>query len=212
MEFVLRYRGALPAKPSNTVVAKHKVRLYLHPQLQELCRRERVWQPASANGLPIAKIKGRRLHVTSLNSGVFFRVPFRGIDFIPLVSRPHELACQVDILWLRREKPGEIVGDGGDLDNRLKTLFDGLRMPYSDSDVPEGAAIPEGRCYCLLEDDALITKISITTYQLLEPLPLSPPEIEGNQPGHPGQDVDLILRILVQSTSQQGGVEGFNYA
>jgi len=204
MEFVLRYRGPLPAKMRGTIAEKHNIRLQLHPQLEELCRRNRLWQPAITD-LPIATLKNRRIQFNpDFSAPLFARIPLRGVDFVPLVTRHRELACQLDILWLRREKAGEIIQDGGDLDNRLKALFDGLRIPYEEKELPNGNIAPTSgtRCYCLLEDDALITKLAVTTYQLLEPLTGKAPET----------DVDLLLRVLVQSTSQQGGVEGFNYA
>lgn len=205
MEFILRYRGPLPAKMTGTNQEKHRIRLQLHPQLEHLCQQMRVWQSYAANGLPIARLKNRRLDLSGTNPNDFiFRVPMRGVDFIPLVTRRRELACQLDIVWLRRERAGDILNSGGDLDNRLKSLFDGLRIPHEEKELPTGRIAPPvgPRIFCLLEDDALITKLTISTYQLLEPL----------EPGIAETDVDLLLRALVQSTSQQGAPEGFNYA
>jgi len=85
---------------------------------------------------------------------------------------------------------GDIV-HGGDLDNRLKNLLDGLRMPEREDDL-KGCEPGTGKpFYCLLEDDALITKLSVSTYQLLEP---------SVEPGDQ-HDVDLILNVTVHSTS-----------
>jgi hypothetical protein len=71
---------------------------------------------------------------------------------------------------LRRDHPGNLVSYGGDIDNRLKTLFDALRMPNT---CDELAGVPpeadEDPFYVLLEDDALITKVSVTTDRLLLP-------------------------------------------
>jgi hypothetical protein len=95
----------------------------------------------------------------------------------------------LDITWLRREEAGKIV-DGGDIDNRLKTLFDGLRMPHNGNEIASPPATDNERRYCLLEDDKLITKLSVSTHQLLEPM----------QPGEEPQDVDLLLHVAVEPT------------
>lgn len=50
-----------------------------------------------------------------------------GQPFIPLVTEELGLRCKLDILFLRPENPGSLFVRG-DLDNRLKTLFDGLRI------------------------------------------------------------------------------------
>ena len=52
----------------------------------------------------------------------------------------------------------------------MKTLFDAFRMPINDSELPSGAKPMEGESpfFCLLEDDNLITKISVATDRLLE--------------------------------------------
>ena len=57
----------------------------------------------------------------------------------------------------------------GDIDNRLKTLFDALRAPKNATEIPKGA-VPgpdEDPFFCLLEDDALITAVSVETERLL---------------------------------------------
>jgi hypothetical protein len=52
--------------------------------------------------------------------------------------------------------------------NRLKTLFDALSMPANAQQIPSGAdAEPDGRVFCLLEDDKLITSITVTKDRLL---------------------------------------------
>jgi hypothetical protein len=71
------------------------------------------------------------------------------------------------VLFLRREKPGKVFMRG-DIDNRLKTLFDAVQMPHLGQDV--GDQIPgveEDPFYVLLEEDELIADISVTTDLLL---------------------------------------------
>jgi hypothetical protein len=94
-----------------------------------------------------------------------------GGRFIPLVSNLGGFACSLDILFLRRDNPGNMIRSGGDIDNRIKVLLDGLRMPENDAEL---GGIPidsqaENPFFCLLEDDNLITKLSVTTDRLILP-------------------------------------------
>ena len=59
--------------------------------------------------------------------------------------------------------------DGGDIDNRIKTLIDALRIP-SGGEIPDEWVPDEGDTplFCLLEDDKLVSAFSVTTDRLLE--------------------------------------------
>jgi hypothetical protein len=94
-----------------------------------------------------------------------------GYRFVPLICKAEGLACALDILFLRRDNPGDLIISGGDIDNRIKTLFDALRMPQECQELT-GFSPEEGEnpFFCLLEDDALITHVSINTDRLLTPL------------------------------------------
>ena len=62
----------------------------------------------------------------------------------------------------------EIVGvPRRDIDNRVKTLLDGLRCPQNDHEVGENTPRDIGPIYTLLDDDHLITKLSVNTSHLL---------------------------------------------
>src|SRR5438105_10912291 len=85
-------------------------------------------------------------------------------------KRRLELICSIDILLLRPDPPGKVLVSG-DIDNRLKTLFDALRLPKGAQelvgyDKPE---VDEKPFFCLLEDDSLITHVSVETDVLLQP-------------------------------------------
>ncbi len=89
--------------------------------------------------------------------------------YIPTVSSAMELVCSLDVLFLRQGAPGKLIEQNSDIDNRLKTLFDALRVPSGQevqnirySRVPAGHPV----C-CLLEDDRLITGVSVNTDRLL---------------------------------------------
>ena len=97
--------------------------------------------------------------------------------FLPLVGQAVGLVAELDILFLRPQAPGYLVQHGGDIDNRIKTLLDALRIPLAADELPLGdAPRPDEEPFCaLLEDDALITRLAITTDQLL--LPAQPGEV-----------------------------------
>jgi len=70
---------------------------------------------------------------------------------------------------LRPHAPGDVIS-AGDLDNRLKTLFDALRIPVLNERYSGRSPGDDEKpyFYCVLEDDKLITKVSVETDQLLE--------------------------------------------
>ena len=70
--------------------------------------------------------------------------------------------------------PGSIVTKKGDLDNRLKTLLDGLRIPTSQQEIrtfTSQETLEENEYICLLEDDVLITALQIEMARNLGVLP-----------------------------------------
>lgn len=198
MDFVLRYRG--PLASNGSVKEKHDIRRTIHSQLQELCKQEPLLAQANLDTLPLGVLKGREVEVPRPLEVMYFVVALGGFHFVPIIHRPHELACSLDILFLRRERPGAIVQHGGDLDNRLKTLFDALRMPHDAAELRGiSANATDERLYCLLEDDALITRVAVSTQQLLEPL----------APGEHGSTVELLIHVTVQSTHPMWANVGF---
>ena len=76
--------------------------------------------------------------------------------------------CALNILFLRRDQPGNLVTHGGDIDNRMKVLLDALRMPQECQEVVgDSPTSDEDPFLCLLRDDSLITKLTIETDHLL---------------------------------------------
>ena len=88
-----------------------------------------------------------------------------GRKFLPIVRETFLLTCSLKVLFLRRGPPGRVY-EGGDLDNRLKTLFDALSVPAHPEQVMADEEAPDVM-YTLLEDDSAITKIDIETHRLL---------------------------------------------
>jgi hypothetical protein len=89
--------------------------------------------------------------------------------FVPLVAKCFATACCLDILLLRPEGSDPLVSQAGDIDNRIKTLFDALRIPKPDETEGLTPAEGENPFFCLLEDDALILEFHISTDRLLVP-------------------------------------------
>ena len=157
MEFRLVYRGAL--RSNDSVAAKHKLRRALHPQLKALWN-----QPPLEQQRPLYMDANAAFGSLRQTQGRF--------TFAPLVNSKLSLVAELDILFLRRQRPGALLHHGGDIDNRLKTLLDSLRVPQAkQSEIPQDESpLPgEDPLYCLLEDDALVTRLTVTTDQLLEP-------------------------------------------
>ena len=115
-----------------------------------------------------------------------------GYKFVPLISNHLKLSCALDILFLRRDMPGiPLIRSGGDIDNRLKVLFDALRIP-TDCHELAGAtkeADEDPYFFCLMEDDAMITEVAVATDTLLSPCG------SGRE-----SDVHLVIKVKVRPT------------
>ena len=155
MQFTLSCRGEL--KANRGVKDKHRLRLHFNTQLTQL------WQQQ-----PLVEC-GDFLDSNSHYGCV--RV-LAGQRFVPLVTLQNRTLARLAITLLRPGSPGQLFHSGGDIDNRLKTLLDALRMPASAQEMPVRPVedTHDATTYCLLEDDNLIESISVTTDRLLEPI------------------------------------------
>ena len=217
MEFRLIYKGSLPAASSGgggrRSVEKHALRKEFHKQLRELWKQhpdlrqqceERyvvLVTPQKLVSYPGPGVK-QIIHESHFPGGHPDAKPWVeqiadshqrfGGRFVPLVSKAGGFTCSLDILFLRRDNPGGLISSGGDIDNRIKVLLDGLRMP--DSVAECGGSPPtddENPFFCLLENDDLVTGLSVTTDRLLTAM-------DSAERVH---DVHLIIRVTVQNPS-----------
>lgn len=175
MEFRLTYEGTLLGASRKDTRARHKheIRKAFHKQLR------RLWEvnPYLRDGQPVTFAHGKNpfsgtAHGTTLTEWLAPRYSRCGYRFVPLVREELSLICAIDILFLRPGSPGSVLGIGGDIDNRMKTIFDALRLP-ANTDELGGYLTPEDGedpFFCLLEDDRLITHAAIETDTLLEPV------------------------------------------
>jgi hypothetical protein len=91
-----------------------------------------------------------------------------GYKFVPLVSSDLQLTCGLDILLLQRDKvSAPLIHQTGDIDNRLKVLFDALQVPKHCEGIPSDDIETQPYFFCLLENDVLITDVTVTTDTLL---------------------------------------------
>lgn len=156
MRFTLTYDGQLLSRGDST--HKEHIRQALHPQLVELWTHDPLsmypeyLQSEQVGGFSVLREVGDQVYA-------------------PLVSTRLHLLVELDILMLRPERPGGVVTSGGDIDNRLKTLFDALGVPTQPQDIAPaaGPSSIESPIFTLLEDDALISRLSVDTDRLLAP-------------------------------------------
>jgi len=190
MEFRLLYKGPLPAASSASTRAteKHQLRKHFHKQLRELWKQHPDLREQAEAYFRVTTTPENQVSYPGPGVRHIERVPHGtpgaktwvehiaddhqrcGGRFVPLVSKAGGYTCALRILFLRRDNPGHLVTSGGDIDNRIKVLFDGLRMPNTMGelgDLPIDA--DESPFFCLLEDDDLITSVSVTTDRLLIP-------------------------------------------
>lgn len=193
MEFRLVYEGILPAQSGGNahLREKHAIRKEIHKQLKTLWY---VQAPlvgfATHRMISDDASTGEHREWTSLDE-IAAKYKRFGFNFAPLVGRHFGLVCSLDILFLRRENPGAVITQGGDLDNRIKLLFDALRMPKDGAELPTGCVPDEGEkdyFFCLLEDDLLITEFAVTSDRLLAPL----------RSGDGPNDVYLVIKVKIK--------------
>lgn len=193
MEFRLLYRGQLVADAGQK--QKHRIRTQMHRQLKRLWEVHPALRALAVNGIrPLGEAdkSGVRMEtplayrLTDFANNYFKVGQFR---FVPLVTNCLALSCGLGIVWMRREDPTKIIQQHGDLDRRLITLFDALRMPKPGTEIA-GLSPSRGEdpFFCLLEDDSLITDIQVTADHLLTPPP----------PSHPDTDTCIVIRVRVK--------------
>ena len=152
MRFRLYYRGSLQAnaKPQQ----KSELRKIFHKQLEVL------WQQD-----PLVDMSNY-INPDYLPNDCYLGEQRDTTIFYPIVSQKIWTIAELDILMLRPGNPGSIWAGGGDIDNRLKTLFDSLKVPDAGTQHFHDG---QTSVFCLLQDDKLITRVSVETDRLLDP-------------------------------------------
>ena len=174
MEFHLVYAGDLLKSSGNNerrTWEKHAIRRHLHEQLKRLWETHAALKNYAARTIEIDDNGGQLNPPKPFLEYLAHGYSRAGIGFIPLMTEANGLVCQLEILLLRPEGPGAIVDSAGDLDNRMKTLIDALKIPENASQMKKRASDePDPNpMYCLLQDDKLITSLKVHTDRLLYP-------------------------------------------
>jgi hypothetical protein len=158
MRFRLVYRG--PLASNGTAKQKQEIRRVLHPQLAAL------WKQTPLSDYP------EYLEAVPGTGTISLLHQVANFSFIGLVSSRIHLLAELDVIFFRQQPPGELLRYGGDIDNRVKTLLDALRVPVA-QEIPAGDSPRPGEApfHCLLEDDALVAKLSVDTERWLEDVP-----------------------------------------
>ena len=190
MRFRLYYDGPLrpnqrdpmPNQTDKLASHKHKLRQCFHRQLKVLWETHPFLAQHKVHGPSHEEHGAQRLAGSA--AGVWGHsgpdmIPLaqhvqtqhheHGYEFIPLVRTNWHLRCAIHIVLLRCDPPGAAI-HAGDIDNRVKTLIDGLRKPESPNELTghETPSVDETPFYCLLQDDKLITEFSVETDRLLD--------------------------------------------
>jgi len=155
VEFYLTYQGPLPS--NGTPIDKHKIRKDFHNQL------ERLW-----NMPPLDYSKEQLLSGVDDAGHINIIKPIGGVKFASLICKKLYLYTLLDITLLWPDVPGKIINTG-DIDNRLKTLFDALSCPDENQmqQIKKKESFTNNTFHCLLEDDKLIQSVNIKTHTWL---------------------------------------------
>lgn len=167
MQFRLTYEGELVSTQDNDQSQfddrrrkqKHALRKWFHPQLQHL------WATH-----PMLKLRNQSVpEQENYMARTAKEYSCDGYNYVPVLRKGDHAICHIETLFLRRQMPGGLIR-GGDLDNRMKTLYDALRMPNNPSEMKDipGPEEHEKPFLVLLEEDNLITHTAIETDILLD--------------------------------------------
>jgi len=204
MQFRLVYHGPLkssqPGKQRRradpVTDQKHEIRRAFHEQLREVWAQTSVLKESEKTPTSFAQMIERGDHERwgadrfperekryPLAELVAYAHQEFGHEWVPLARKDYRVHCELDITLLRRDGYGSAL-ENGDLDNRTKTLIDALKKPSSINEMPNQADKPrddERPFYVLLEDDSLVSRISVETDRLFYPkmtFPKSPRRLD----------------------------------
>lgn len=154
MEFCLFYQGKL--KSRDGAAGKHEIRASLDRQLRSISHSQTFSHSFKPDWEGKRSSKEQPMFVERMGKRFWF-----------LISENLATKVNLSLTILVPHETARIVHNGGDIDNRIKTLFDALRVPAADSEVPSNDQFDysDSGMYCLLEDDKLIDRISIRSYQ-----------------------------------------------
>ena len=150
MEFTLYYKGKL--KSNGNTKEKQRIRNYFSNQIKKLWDQE-----------PLINFK----QFLDDETDAFSR-QIKGVKFSSIINNEFHYVADIDIVLLHNEPIYKMIKNGGDIDNRIKTLLDALKMPSRDEfPVMLRENNENDRIFCLLHDDSLVSSLKITAKQYL---------------------------------------------
>ena len=197
MKFRLTYEGRLQG--NGTAKHKHEIRKAFHPQLKRLWEVEPnlsawklgdpdIWKDDKWTLRAGSAVRAAANPAWQDLAEQYSRTNFR---FVPLARTSAGLSVGLDVLFLRPEPPGGII-KSADIDNRLKTLFDALRMPTNADELGGYTAdLGEDPFFVLVEDDRILSHVSVETDTLLEPTPAANKQFLTN-------DARLVITVTIR--------------
>ena len=175
MKFKLVYVGEVKINPKRRSQHLQDIRDVLSPQLKRLSE----ISPYNEIKAKLEK-KGKAIKTVG------------GVKFFPLITPDLNLLAELDIQILHPELLGT---PRADIDNRMKTLLDALKRPQSEHEIAEHMNRNDV-CYTLLDDDHLVTKMTINTSHLLYR--------ENDFPPKKDHDYELLIIITVNIKASKG--------
>lgn len=176
LEFKLLYQGQLlgASRDDKRPHHKHELRKEFHKQLKRLWTTKSPLKERTLSNIPraldAAYYSKPEDAFISYSKTVADKFTYHGYSFLPVISDELFLTCSIEILFLRPEE-SRMIFQMGDIDGRIKTIFDSLRMPSVQEASQLKNEFPptddEKPMYCLLEDDKLISEVRLATDQLL---------------------------------------------
>jgi hypothetical protein len=159
MRFHLAFEGALPS--SGNVNSEH-------PKSSKL---KAIWAIRDNVNLQLVHLvathhafSGRSGASRALMHALIPPIVVDGHAFCAIARARFKVRCGLKIDLLVNHEPGSVITKAGDLDNRLKTLIDGLRVPAGRQEIKtftSSEKLAADKYVCLLEDDVLITSLQI---------------------------------------------------
>ncbi len=147
------------------------MRQYFHSQIKELWNQQPLNKHLDLTDITYEPTDTRGSTVVTAYEKPSIVRTVGAYNFASIVSSKINLVADLTVTLLRPGPPGAIVTQGGDIDNRIKTLLDTLKIPNGPSALPKGvfSAAEGDPLFCLPKDDSLITGLTIKTDRLLEP-------------------------------------------
>ena len=167
VEFYLTYDGQLKGDGGADHIMD--IRKVFHPQLRKFWADHPLLKGWIYPPKPTGLVRDAAVVPPSMKDHLADEFACNGYKFVPLAMVKYHALVTLDILFLRSGVPGTIL-KSADLDARLKALIDALRIPNQKQEL--GSYLPptvnEDPFFCLMEDDKLVSNMSIRTDSLLQ--------------------------------------------